>query len=74
LAAPGVVKLENFDKGNNVALVSLKGELVAMGEALVTSADTLKLKKGFIVKTHKVFMEPDTYPKGWRKENSENGE
>jgi H/ACA ribonucleoprotein complex subunit 4 len=71
LAAPGVVKLEKFGKGKTVALMSLKDELVAMGDALEITEHIVKAKKGFVVKTHKVFMEPGTYPKGWRKEEND---
>jgi H/ACA ribonucleoprotein complex subunit 4 len=74
LAAPGVVKLEKFGKGKTVALMSLKEELVALGEALETTEDIVKAKKGFVVKTNKVFMEPGTYPKGWRKEEENGGD
>lgn len=68
LAVPGVVKLEKFGKGKTVAVMSLKDELVATGEALEQTESIIKLKKGFVVKTSKVFMEPETYPKGWKKE------
>ena len=68
LAAPGVVKLEKFGKDKMVAVMSLKGELVALGEALEPTETILRAKKGFVVKTSRVFMEPGTYPKGWKKE------
>lgn len=71
LAVPGVVKLERFGKDRTVALLSLKGELVAMGKALEPTEEIMRAKKGFVVKTEKVFMEPETYPKGWKKEESE---
>ncbi len=75
LASPGVVKLEKFGKEKTVAVLSLKEELVALGEALFSSDEMMRLKKGFVVKTSKVFMEPGTYPKGWKTEDdSENGE
>ncbi len=71
LAVPGVVKLEKFGKDIPVALLSLKGELVAVGKALETTEEIMRAKKGFVVKTAKVFMEPGTYPKGWKKESEE---
>ncbi len=71
LAAPGVVRMEKFGKGKTVAVMSLKGELVALGEALETTESILRAKKGFVVRTDRVFMEPGTYPKRW-KTQSEN--
>ncbi len=68
LAAPGVVKLEKFGEGKTVALLSLKNELVAIGTALKRTEDIAKAKKGFVVKTTKVFMEPGTYPKSWKRD------
>lgn len=65
LAAPGVSKLQPFDKGDTVALSTLKGEGVALGNALVTSDRALEMEEGLVVETFKVFMEPGTYPKGW---------
>jgi H/ACA ribonucleoprotein complex subunit 4 len=67
LAVPGVVKLETFGKDKTVAVLSLKGELIAMGMALEATEDIMRAKKGFVIKTDKVFMEPGTYPKGWKK-------
>jgi len=69
LAVPGVVKLEKFGKDKTVAVMSLKGELVALGEALEQTETIMRAKKGFVVKTSRVFMEPGTYPKGWKKED-----
>jgi len=67
LAVPGVVKLEKFGKGKPVALLSLKGELVAVGKSLEATEDIMRAKKGFVVKADKVFMDPGTYPKMWKK-------
>lgn len=67
LAAPGVVKLEKFGKDKTVAMMSLKGELVAVGQSLESTEDIMRAKNGFVVKADKVFMEPGTYPRGWKK-------
>jgi H/ACA ribonucleoprotein complex subunit 4 len=72
LAVPGVVKLEKFGKDKTVALLSLKGELVAVGKAMESTEDIMRAKKGIVVKTDKVFMEPGTYPRMWKK--TEEGE
>ncbi len=71
LAAPGVVKLNKFGVEKTVAILSLKDELVAIGQSLEATEDIVRLKNGLVVKTSKVFMEPGTYPKLWKKEESE---
>jgi len=73
LAVPGVVKLEKFGKDKAVAMMSLKGELVAVGKALESTEEIMRAKKGFVVKTEKVFMDPGTYPKGWKKDETAAG-
>ncbi|MFH0978546.1 MAG: RNA-guided pseudouridylation complex pseudouridine synthase subunit Cbf5 [Candidatus Woesearchaeota archaeon] len=63
LNLPGISKFTDGIKENEqVAIVTLKGELVALGIARLSSKDMLK-DKGVAVKIHKVFMEPGTYPK-----------
>ncbi|MFA6461331.1 MAG: RNA-guided pseudouridylation complex pseudouridine synthase subunit Cbf5 [Candidatus Woesearchaeota archaeon] len=57
LAIPGVCKLENFRKGETVAIMSLKEELVAIGEAQMSAVEINTKEKGIAVKVKKVFME-----------------
>ena len=57
LGAPGISKLENFKKGETVAIMSLKGELVAMGVAEMSAVQISTERKGLAVKTSKVFFE-----------------
>jgi H/ACA ribonucleoprotein complex subunit 4 len=71
LAAPGVVSLDKFGKGKTIALMSLKGELIAMGDSVDASEDIMRAKKGFVAKTSKVFMEPGTYPRCWKESEPE---
>jgi H/ACA ribonucleoprotein complex subunit 4 len=66
LAVPGVVRMTSFEKGSRLALLSLKGELITTGESLMSSEDIMHAKKGFVVKTGRVFMQPETYPKAWK--------
>lgn len=66
LAVPGVSELdEEISIGEEVAIMTLKSELIAMGIAYMTSKDVMKKDKGAFVKTTKVFMDIDTYPKKW---------
>ncbi len=69
LAIPGISKIESrIEVDQTVAIMSLKGELVALGKAKMSSKDIMQNDKGFAVKTSKVFMEPETYPKIQRTE------
>jgi len=57
LAIPGISKLENFKKGEFVAILTLKGELVAIGEAITSAVEINMKDKGLAVDVKKVFME-----------------
>lgn len=68
LAAPGVVKLEDGIKpGDLVAIMTLKGELVALAEAKMSSREILEAEKGIVAVTTRVIMPRGTYPPAWRK-------
>ena len=58
---PGVSKLTTFKKGQMIAIMTLKNELVALGNAMMDSAQVMKEERGIAVKTHKVFMAPGVY-------------
>jgi H/ACA ribonucleoprotein complex subunit 4 len=67
LAVPGIIQFEDLRKpGELVAIISRKGEGVALGETVVTTQELLKEKSGIAVKTNKVLMDPGTYQKGWK--------
>jgi H/ACA ribonucleoprotein complex subunit 4 len=67
LASGGILKLSpDIAKDETVRILTLKGELVAAGESIGTSAEILKSNKGIMVNIKKVFMEPETYPKMWK--------
>ncbi len=64
LAVGGIVRFEDNIKENDiVAMLSLKGELIAIGKALMNSEAMLTRKRGLAVKTDRVLMEKGTYPK-----------
>lgn len=64
LNAPGVSKVESCINENDIISVfSLKNELVCLGIAIMNSSDMIKNEKGLAVKTTKVFMDRDVYPK-----------
>ncbi|MBS3152814.1 RNA-guided pseudouridylation complex pseudouridine synthase subunit Cbf5 [Candidatus Woesearchaeota archaeon] len=69
LSIPGISKLHsNIEREDLVAITSLKDELIAIGNALMTSEEIMKNEKGLVIKINKVFMEPETYPH-FKKEN-----
>jgi H/ACA ribonucleoprotein complex subunit 4 len=64
LKVPGISKLDSgILVGDLVAVLTLKDELVALGQTRMISKDMVKEEKGVAVKTKKVFMLSDTYPK-----------
>lgn len=64
LAIPGVVALhERIRKGDDVAIFTLKGEIIATGIAQKHTEEILENKKGIAVKTKRVIMERDIYPR-----------
>ena len=58
LFIPGISKFEKFKKGEDVAIMSLKGELIGIGKAVVDWNTLLKKKKGLVIKTDTVLKEP----------------
>lgn len=69
LKIPGIVKLHNNIKpGDIVAILTLKDELVAIGEAKLSSEDIINKERGIAVKTRRVIMKPGTYPPLWKRE------
>ncbi|MGZ7043201.1 MAG: RNA-guided pseudouridylation complex pseudouridine synthase subunit Cbf5 [Methanobacterium sp.] len=67
LAAGGIISIEDsIQKGDTVAVMTLKSELVAAGKSLKTSKEILKANKDIMIDINKVFMEVGTYPKMWK--------
>jgi len=63
LAVPGIAKLETgIEKGNLIAIFTLKNEFVCYGLAVMTSKEMMS-DKGLAVKIEKVVMEPGVYPR-----------
>lgn len=75
LTAPGVVSLESTVKaGSAVAVLTLKGEGVALGKALVGAEQVLGMKHGVVAETDRVLMLRGTYPRLWRSGSRRNEE
>ncbi len=72
LAVPGILALhEGIKVGDRVAIFTVKGELVALGKANMSSEQIMEAKKGIAVKTSRVIIEPRLYPKAWKSEGKE---
>lgn len=68
LAIPGISKVDaEINKGDTVAIFTLKGELVAIGRAEMETKEILTAEKGIAVKTDRVLMKPGTYPRSWKR-------
>jgi len=66
LNLPGIAAAsEKIRPGDNVALFTQKGELVAVAKALMGSAEIASQKKGAVAKPAATIMERGTYPKCW---------
>ncbi len=64
LKVPGISKVESdIQLDELVAVMTLKGELVALGQAKMISKDIIKAERGIAVRVDRVLMERDVYPK-----------
>jgi H/ACA ribonucleoprotein complex subunit 4 len=74
LTAPGILSLETgIQRDSMVAVLSLKGEAVALAKALANSEEALNMEHGVVAKTMRVLMLRGTYPKCWRSSPEKNG-
>jgi H/ACA ribonucleoprotein complex subunit 4 len=66
LAMPGVIRLSSgIEKGSMVAVLTQKGEAVALMEAEVSTEEIAGLEKGLSAKPLRVIMRRGTYPRMW---------
>ena len=67
LGIPGVLAVsEGVKKDDTVVLMSAKGELVAIGKALISTEEMRGLQKGLASTTERVVMKAGTYPRLWK--------
>ena len=67
LASGGVVKLsKNIKYGSTVAIMTLKGEIVASGKSLFNAEELVNVDSGIVVNVNNVFMDADVYPIMWK--------
>lgn len=74
LTAPGILSLETgIQKDSMVAVLSLKGEAVALAKAAANSEEAVSMEHGVVAKTMRVLMPRGTYPKRWKSGGENNG-
>jgi len=67
LTAPGVLSLETeINENSMVAILTLKGEAVALAKASCPTEDIMRMEHGIVAKTERVLMPRGTYPKAWK--------
>jgi len=63
---PGVLRYEDgIEINEQIVIVTTKGEAVALGIALMTTATMASCDHGVCAKLKRVIMERDTYPRKW---------
>lgn len=66
LMIPGLLRFENgIEVGEEVVLMTTKGEAIALGIAQMTTAVMATCDHGVVAKIKRVVMERDTYPRRW---------
>ena len=72
LTAPGVLSAETgIEKGSITAILTLKGEAVALAKALVSTETMVNLNHGAVAASQRVLMVRGTYPKVWKSGSKE---
>ena len=71
LTAPGVLSAETgIQKDSMIAVLTLKGEAVALAKALISTDEIMELKRGTVATLQRVVMPRGTYPKVWKSGNT----
>ena len=68
LMLPGISQVDTgIEPGDEVAVMTLKGEGVAIGTACLATRDLVGQDQGVAVETNRVLMRKNTYPALWKK-------
>merc|ERR1712062_900854 len=66
LMLPGILRYESgIDLNDDVVMMTTKGEAIATGNALMSTATIATCDHGVVAKIKRVIMERDTYPRKW---------
>ena len=67
LTAPGILTVETgIKQGSMAAILTLKGEAVALAKATLSAEEILDLRHGTVATLERVVMPRGTYPKSWK--------
>lgn len=67
VAIPGIVAIDkDITKGNLVGIYTLKGEIIALGEANMSAEEIRQNDKGIAFNIKRLIMKPNTYPRAWK--------
>lgn len=67
LMIPGILRYDNgINIGDEIVIMSTKGEAVAIGIAQMTTAEIGSCDHGTVCKTKRVIMDRETYPRRWK--------
>jgi H/ACA ribonucleoprotein complex subunit 4 len=67
LAVPGVLQISNgINKGDIITIKTLKMEIIAISEAVMSTNKIVESEKGLVAKTRRVIMKQNTYPRLWK--------
>ena len=67
LAVPGVLAVpEDIARGELVGVYSLKGEIIGLGQAMMTKPELEQSTKGVAFVMNRIIMRPSTYPRAWK--------
>jgi H/ACA ribonucleoprotein complex subunit 4 len=65
---PGLLRYEEgIEVGEEIVMMTTKGEAIALGIAQMSTADMASCDHGVVAKIKRVIMERDTYPRRWGK-------
>jgi H/ACA ribonucleoprotein complex subunit 4 len=68
LALPGIVEVDTeVKKGDTIAIITLKGEGVALAKSLMSTEDIIQKDTGLSANITRVLMKKGTYPPIWKK-------
>ena len=68
LALPGIVEVDtDIKKGDTIAIITLKGEGVALAKSLMSTEDIIQKDTGLSANIKRVLMKKGTYPPIWKK-------
>lgn len=71
LTAPGILSAETgIAKGAMVAALTLKGEVIALTKALLSTEEIMNVNYGTVATLQRVIMLRGTYPKVWKSGNA----